>query len=376
MLRFNWVTPLRLSPHDPKTLYLGGQVLFRSTDRGDTWQEISPDLTTNDASKISPPSAAIQHCTITTISESPKQAGVIWVGTDDGKVQVTKDAGANWFDATKAVAKVGGPEDAWTNRVFASHFQAGTAYVAKSRHRQDDFRPFLYKTTDFGATWTAIQNNLPQRPINVLWEDNVNPDLLFVGNDAGVYVSLDGGKVWTALKGNMPLVAVHDLIVHPRDGDLVVGTYGRGIWLTDITPLREMQKALQSEAYLFAVEPKARRREGALGNYRLYGDRLAVTPNEPNGLTFVYYLKQVTTDKVTLTVADASGKTVRTFDGTTKAGLHRIVLPLIDFGQQFGGGGRGGNAPPPIAPGEYTVTLQVGGKQFTQTARVLAASVP
>ncbi len=380
ILRFNWVAPLRLSPHDPKTLYAGAQVLFRSTDRGDTWQEISPDLTTNDANKISPPGAAIQHCTITTIAESPKQAGVIWVGTDDGKVQVTKDAGANWFDATKAIAQVGGTpaevEAAWTNRVFASHFQASTAYVAKSRHRQDDFRAFLFKTTDFGATWTAINNNLPARPINVVWEDNVNFDLLFVGNDMGVYVSLDGGKVWAALKGNMPVVAVHDLIVHPREGDLVVGTYGRGIWVTDITPLREMQKALQSsEAYLFAIEPKARRREGALGNYRLYGDRLAVTPNEPNGLTFVYYLKEAAPDKVTLTLTDASGKTIRTLDGATKAGLNRVVLPLSDFGQQFGGGGRGPNVTP-LASGEYTVTLQASGKQFTQKARVLAANAP
>ncbi len=350
-------------------MYVGAQVLFRSTDRGDTWQEISSDLTTNDANKISPPGAPIQHCTITTISESPKQAGVIWVGTDDGKVQVTKDAGATWFDATSTLPKVGGSEDAWTNRVFASQFQAGTAYVAKSRHRQDDFRPLLYKTTDFGATWTAITNGLPQRPINVIWEDNVNPDLLFVGNDLGVYVSLDGGKQWTALKGNMPPVAVHDLIVHPRDGDLVVGTYGRGIWVTDITPLREMQKALQSDVYLFAIEAKARRREGALGNYRLYGDRLAVTPNEPNGLTLVYYLKDAAKEKVTLTVADASGKTIRTLDGAAKAGLNRVVLPLMDFGQQFGGG-RGANASP-IVPGDYTVTLQVAGKQFTQMARVL-----
>ncbi|MEK7832958.1 MAG: hypothetical protein AAB401_17855, partial [Acidobacteriota bacterium] len=258
----------------------------------------------------------------------------------------------------------------------ASHFQAGTAYVAKSRHRQDDFRPFLFKTTDFGATWTAIHNNLPARPINVIWEDNVNSDLLFVGNDMGVFVSLDGGKAWSALKGNMPLVAVHDLIVHPREGDLVVGTYGRGLWVTDITPLREMNAALQSaDAYFFAIEPKARRREGALGNYRLYGDRLAVTPNEPNGLTFVYYLKEAAQDKVTLTVTDAGGKAIRTLDGATKAGLNRVVLPLIDFGQQFGGGGRGPNVTP-IAPGEYTVTLQANGKQFTQKARVLTAQIP
>src|SRR5262245_18235663 len=177
MLRFNWVAPLRLSPHDSKTLYAGAQVLFRSRDRGDHWEEISPDLTTNDPEKISPPMAAIQHCTITTISESPAAAGVIWVGTDDGKVQVTKDAGANWIDVTANIAKTGGPEDAWVTRVFASGSSPGTAFVAKSRHRQDDFRPFLYKTTDFGATWTSIASNLPNRPINVVVADDKDPEL-------------------------------------------------------------------------------------------------------------------------------------------------------------------------------------------------------
>jgi photosystem II stability/assembly factor-like uncharacterized protein len=375
-LRFNWVAPLRLSPHDPKTLYAGAQVLFRSTDRGDTWQEISPDLTTNDPVRISPPGAAIQHCTITTIAESPAQAGVIWVGTDDGKVQVTRDAGANWNDVTKAVAEAGGPEDAWVTRVFASHFKAGTAYISKSRHRQDDFRPFLYKTNDFGATWTALNNNLPLRPINVVFEDNLNAGLLFVGNDMGVYVSLDGGEHWSAMKGNMPVVAVHDLVVHPREGDLVVGTYGRGIWVTDITPLREMKAALASpDAYFFAVEPKARRREGALGNYRLYGDRLIVTPNETNGLVFVYYLKEAAQEKVTLTITDANGKTIRTLDGATKAGLNRVVWTLGEGERQFGGGFRApGAAQSAAAPGEYTVTLRVGGKQFSQKARVLAAN--
>jgi len=221
MLRFNWVAPIRLSPHDPQTLYAGAQVLFRSRDRGDHWDEISGDLTTNDPTKISPPGAAIQHCTITTISESPAAAGVIWVGTDDGKVQVTRNAGTSWTDATKAIVKAGGPEDAWVTRVFASNFSAGTAYVAKSRLRQDDFRPFLFKTSDFGATWTSISNNLPARSINVIVEDYKNPDLLFVGNDTGVFVSLDRGKRWTPLKGNMPTVPVHDLAIHPREGDLI-----------------------------------------------------------------------------------------------------------------------------------------------------------
>lgn len=377
LLRFNWVAPLRLSPHDPRTLYAGAQVLFRSTDRGDTWQEISPDLTTNDPAKISPPGAAIQHCTITTIAESPAQAGVIWVGTDDGKVQITKDGGASWKDRTKEIAQAGGPEDAWVTRVFASHFKAGTAYIAKSRHRQDDFRPFLYKTIDFGASWTPVIGALPMRPINVIFEDNLNADLLFVGNDMGVYVSLDGGLRWSALKGNMPLAAVSDLVAHPREGDLVVGTYGRGIWVTDIAPLREMKAALQSQdAYFFAVESKAPRREGALGNYRLYGDRLAVTPNEPNGITFVYYLKEQTQEKVKLTVADADGKTIRTLDGARKAGLNRVVWSLGAGPGQFGGSRPSGATQSAAAPGEYTVTLQVGGKHLTQKARVLAARTP
>lgn len=373
MLRFNWVAPLRISPHDPKTLYAGAQVLFRSRDRGDTWQEISPDLTTNDPNKISQPGAAIQHCTITTIDESPAQAGVIWVGTDDGKIQVTGDAGGSWNDVTKAIAKAGGPEDAWVTRVFASHHQAGVAYVAKSRLRQDDFRPFLYKTTDFGATWNSIAAGLPERSINVVFEDQQNSNLLFVGNDMGVYVSLDGGRHWSALKGNMPLVAVQDLVVHPREGDLIVGTFGRGIWVTDITPLREMNESLLSEdAHFFGVRPRAWRREGALGNYRLHGDRLVVTQNEPNGMIFAYYLKEQVKDKVTLTVADASGKIIRTLDGTRKAGINRVVWDMSDVNRTPGAGFRQLGGEVHVVPaGEYLVTLRIGERQLMQKARIL-----
>ena len=375
MLRFNWVAPLRMSPHDPKTIYAGAQVLFRSRDRGDTWEEISPDLTRNDPTKISPPGAAIQFCTITTISESPAQAGVIWVGADDGKVHVTKDAGKTWNDVTKAIAQAGGPEDAWASRVFASQHQAGTAYVAKSRHRQDDFRPFLFKTTDFGATWTQITTGLPMRTINVVFEDQKNPDLLFVGNDAGVFVSLNGGKQWAALKGNMPVVPVHDLVVHPREGDLVVGTYGRGIWITDITPLRELNQALALDAHLFSIEPKTRRREGALGNYRLYGDRVMTTPNEPNGMTFAFYLKDAPKEKVSLVVTDVTGKAVRTLEPAAKAGLNRVFWDLSEGGRGAAPGGefRPGAGLRSVPAGEYLVTLQVGEKKLTQPARVLAA---
>jgi hypothetical protein len=173
-------------------------------------------------------------------------------------------------------------------------------------------------------------------------------------------------------------VAIHDLVVHPREGDLIVGTYGRGIWVTDITPLREMNEALLSaDAHFFAVRPRAWRREGALGNYRLHGDRPAVTPNEPNGLTFAYYLKEQAKDKVTLTVADASGKTIRTLDGTAKAGINRIVWDMSDANRPLGAPGSGFRQPGgevrTVAAGEYLVTLRIGEKQLTQKARILAA---
>ena len=375
LLRFNWVAPLHLSPHNPNTLYAGAQVLFRSQDRGDHWEEISPDLTTNDPTKISAPGAAIQFCTITTISESPSTPGVIWVGSDDGKVQMTRNAGASWTDVTEGIARAGGPEDAWVTRVFASNFNGATAYVSKSRHRQDDFRPFLYKTTDYGATWTQIAGNLPARTINVIFEDYKNSDLLLVGNDIGVYVSIDGGRRWAPLKGNMPTVPVHDLVIHPRECDLVVGTFGRGIWITNIALLREVSESvLNEDVHFFAVQPRARRNEGALGNYRLYGDRHLVTPNEPNGLTFVYYLKQQTAEKVAVSVTAPGGATVRRLEGTTKAGLNRVVLDLSDANRQ------GGEFRPrpageirDVSPGEYDVTLQVGDRRLTQKVRVLAA---
>ena len=366
LLRFNWVAPIRLSPHDPKTLYAGAQVLFRSRDRGDHWEEISPDLTTNDPAKISQPGAAIQHCTIVTISESPATAGVLWVGTDDGKVQVTKNAGTNWTDVTANIKKAGGPEDAWVTRVFASNTNAGTAYVTKSKLRQDDFRPFVFKTTDYGGTWRSITGNLPNRSLNVIFEDYKNSNLLFVGSDAGVYVTNDGGSRWFALKGNMPVVPVTDLVIHPRESDLVVGTYGRGIWITNIAVLREIdEKILSEDVHFFTVQPRSRRQEGAIGGYRLLGDRHLSTPNEPNGLVLIYYLKEQPKEKVRLIITDTQGKTQRTIEGTNKAGINRAVFQFAGFGPDPSAQLRD------IPTGEYDVTLQVGDRKLTQKAIVL-----
>jgi len=277
---------------------------------------------------------------------------------------------------TANIARAGGPEDAWVTRVFASSSNAATAYVAKSRLRQDDFRPFLYKTTDYGATWTSISGNLPNRSINVVFEDYRNSDLLFVGNDAGVYVASDGGRHWFAMKGNMPTVPVTDLIIHPRESDLVVGTYGRGIWITNIGVLRELNETVLSEdIHFFSVQPRSRRNESAVGNYRLLGDRQLVTPNEPNGLVLVYYLKDQTKEKVTLTINGADGTTLRTLEGTNKAGINRVTLGLSGFSPQQPAEGDSRPGPPgglrEIPPGDYQVTLSVGERKFTQKAQVL-----
>ena len=362
-LRFNWTAPIRLSPHSSSTLYAGAQVLFRSTDRGDHWQEISPDLTTNDPEKVSGPGTGIQFCTITTISESPVTAGLIWVGADDGKVQVTRDGGTHWTDATSAIGKAGGPDDAWVTRVFASRFAAGTAYVAKSRRRQDDYRPFLLVTHDFGVTWTAITAGL-QQGVNAVIEDTQVQSLLFAGTDVGVFVSRDAGAHWLPLKANMPSVPVHDMVLQPREGDLVVGTYGRGIWITNVAPLRELTpEVLETSLYLFNVRRNLREHEGAFGNFRLTGDRSLTVPNEPNGLTFTYYVKSELPDKVTIGVTSQDGKVVRTLDGPQSPGIHSVSWTLREAGE---GGPRREQVAAPSASQRYTVAIQSGSYRQTK----------
>ena len=251
-------------------------------DQGDHWEEISPDLTTNDASKISPPGSTVQYCTITTIAESPVTPGVIWVGTDDGKVQVTRNHGAGWTDVTaKIVAAGGGPDYYATTRVLPSKFDAGTAYVTRNGRRFDEFKPVVMKTTDFGATWTSISGNLADRAIDVIVEDLKDPDILFVGSNKGVYVSLDGGRRWVALKGNMPTVPVTDMLIHPRERDLIVATYGRGLYVAGTAWLAEAkQGAFDGDAHFFAVQPRPLPPPGALGNFEFYGDRTLLVPND------------------------------------------------------------------------------------------------
>jgi photosystem II stability/assembly factor-like uncharacterized protein len=377
-LRYNWIAPIALSPHNPKIVYAGAQVLFRSLNQGDTWEEISPDLTTNDPDKIG---RNVPFCTITSISESPLKPGTIWVGTDDGKVQLTVNHGGAWTDLTPALTAAGAPADRWVSRVFASPFDAGTAFVSKSGFRNDDFTPYLYKTADGGKTWTAITGNLPAAPINVVVQDRKAKDLLIVGNDAGVFVSIDGGARWTQLKANLPTVAVHDLTIHPRENDLVLGTYGRAFWTGDSTLLQELSaKVLDEPAHLFDIEPRARYGFGTQGmNYHLFGDKYLEVPNEPEALVIHYTLKADASSAAKITVKDLSGKVVREIEGPAKAGLNRALVPLAGGGGRgFGGGGgagggRGRGGAPAVAPltvGDYTVTVDVGGQTLIKPARV------
>lgn len=364
--RYNWVTPLVLSPHDPATLYAGSQYLSRSRNRGDDWENISPDLTTNNPKKING-KGGMQYCTITTISESPKQRGLIWVGTDDGKVQMTSDDGRTWKDMTAAIEKAGGRADLWVSRVTTSAANAGTVYVVKTGFREDNFKPYVFKSTDNGNTWKAITTGLPDKPVNVLIEDQANPQLLFLGNDIGIYVSIDGGEHWQALKGNMPIVPVHDLKIQPREKDLVAGTYGRGIWIGDIGFLEEITPSMlnsSSNAWFFNVKEKYYRVPRVFGgNYQLYGNRHIKAPNEPNGLVINYYLR-AKQDSASITIQDNTGKTVYQNKINAQKGFNSIVW-------SFGGGRRSFASFPDITlqPGELTITLQLGSEKIVRKTK-------
>ncbi|HEX6462983.1 MAG TPA: hypothetical protein VFZ98_00965 [Vicinamibacterales bacterium] len=308
------------------------------------------------------------------MSESPVKPGVIWVGTDDGKLQLTQTGGSSWTDLTSALAAAGAPVDRWISRVFASPYDAGAAFVSKNGFRNDDFTPYLYRTTDYGKTWTPIAGNLPNAAINVVVQDRKKRDLLIVGSDIGVFVSIDGGAHWTQMKANLPTVAVHDLTIHPRENDLVLGTYGRAFWTGDITPLQELTPELfDKAAYLFDIEPRARYGFSTQGmNYHLFGDKYLSVANEPEAFAINYYLKTDSPSPAHIAVTDATGRTVRQLDGPAKRGLNRAFASLNGgFGGRGGGRGRGAApADGPLPVGEYSVTVDVAGEKLTKPARV------
>ncbi len=344
--RFNWSSPIVLSPHNPSTLFFGGNHLFKSLDRGDHWMIISPDLTTNDKTKLGErdggtdkPTGGITpdvtgaetHCTIITISESPKVPGLIWVGTDDGNVQVTRNGGVTWTNVRANIKGV--PPGLWCSRVEASRFDEGACYVAFDGHRSDDFRPYVFKTVDFGKTWTAIAAGIPDgHPVYVIREDPVAKNLLFLGTEFGVFFSRNAGASWSSLLLNMPTVSFHDLIIHPRDHDLIAATHGRGLWIMDdITALRKATDSLLGqEAALFEPERPGTRwlsiRRGGYGR----GDLFFKGENPPDGALLHYYLRAKPGAPATLEIADPvspSTKTTFILDAA-EPGINRVVWDL------------------------------------------------
>jgi photosystem II stability/assembly factor-like uncharacterized protein len=369
--RYNWKSPVLVSPHDPKTVYTAGNFLFRTRDGGRTWDRISPDLTTNNPEEmvdsggpLSPENTGAEiHCTIVTVAESPVSAGVIWCGTDDGNLQVTRDGGKTWTNVVRNIP--GLPAGTWCSRVEASHFEAGAAYAAFDGHRTDDTSTYLFKTADYGRTWTSLRGNLPFGWVHVVREDPRNRNLLFAGLEFGLHASLDGGRSWFSLRNDMPTASVQDILIHPVRHDLIIGTHGAGIWiLDDIAPLEEMNdRVLDSDLFLFSPRPVV---EFLLSSQGESFTRPAYSGANPTpGLLLTYYCKAPTKERPTLHVRDAKGEEVFMISQAIKEGLQRVswnleYLPRNEKGQKPAATGFGLAALPLVSPGEYTVELEAG----------------
>ncbi|HEY7877708.1 MAG TPA: glycosyl hydrolase, partial [Gemmatimonadaceae bacterium] len=315
--RFQWTFPIMFSLHDTSALYATAQYVFRSTDQGATWEKISPDLTVHDTSTLGPVGGPITrdmtgtewYATIFAFAESPVKAGVLWAGSDDGLVHLSTDGGATWRDVT--------PRDLGTftrvSIIEPSHYDAGTAYLAANRYQQDDVRPLLYTTHDFGKSWTRIVSGIPvDAYTRTIREDPVRRGLLFAGTETGAYVSFDDGMRWRSLQLNLPRASVRDLTIH--GADLIAATHGRAFWsIDDIAPLREMVDSIQrADVFLFAPEPAVRFQGGS-------GHRTDAGDNPPNGLIVDYWLRTVPSGPVSLAFLDSTGQVLRTFTSDSTA---------------------------------------------------------
>jgi photosystem II stability/assembly factor-like uncharacterized protein len=326
--RWNWNAPIRLSPHDPDILYFGSQFLHRSKDKGATWETISPDLTRQVT--IEPRYRISDYGTLLWIHESPRRPGLIAVGTDDGLIQITDDGGITW---TRAAPLPGVPERAQIRRVLFSAHADRTMYVAAAAHEDDDYAPYVLRSTDLGRTWTSIVTDLPPGvPVFALAEDPVRPGLLFAGTELGVHASLNDGGNWMSLKLNLPTVAVHDIVIHPRERDLIIGTHGRGIWILDsIRGLEGLTSEVAArDGALFAPRAAVLMPRFDRGRSNL-GQAYYTAPNPPDGVLIDFYVNPRATGPVTLEVFDAAGTRVRVIDVGPRdqvAGLRRAVWDL------------------------------------------------
>ncbi len=358
--RYNWNSPFFISPHDASVIYHAGNKVFKLTDKGAKWTCISPDLTTNDPAKMDTEgSNAEAHCTVVSLAESPIEKGVIWAGSDDGLIHVTRDDGKGWSNVTPAT--VGGR---YISRIVASHHAKGRAYVSVDGHRSDDMDPLVLVTDDYGKTWTVATGDLPAgRSVKSVQEDRFCPDVLYAGTEKGLYVSLDRGGSWVDMRGkSFPTVPVDDIQQHPRETDLVLGTHGRSIWVLDgaawigeLTP-----KVLGSPLHLFTVAPA--RPQFFIDYPGLWTHKVFRAANPPAGVRFDYWISEYTADELKVTVEDAKGNVVKSMGGSNAPGYNRVTwdlqpeewLQLADKGEE------------PnlqkihVRPGTYTVKLSMG----------------
>jgi photosystem II stability/assembly factor-like uncharacterized protein len=340
--RIGWYMPYLISAFDPAMLYAGTSVLAKSTDRGLSWKAVSPDL----AEPAGGDRARVPYGTITMVAESPLQRGLLWVGTEGGKVHVTRDDGATWKDVSGLLPRK------WVSRVVASQYAAATAYVSFTGYREDDSRAYVYRTSDFGATWTSIAGNLPAESINVVREDPRNANVLYVGTDAGVYASLDRGATWVSLSATLPTTPVHDLVVHPRDDEIVIGTHGRGVFVLDARPIQQWRAAGPSSSVprLFAPHPAL---------VRIADETMPA--GTPGRATLVFALDRA--GPVTITVRSPGGSVAKTLESAGVGGLNVLTWDLwLD--------GPAAAARRPAPPGEYRVSLTAGAGTADTTLRL------
>ncbi len=398
-LRWNWNTPILMSPHDPATIYVGANKVFKSTDRGQSWTAISPDLTsatdrdglslmglTGKETTIARNDGVQSYGNIVQLVESPKNPGVLYAGTDDGKVHMTRD-GKTWTDITNRFKGV--PANAYVSRLSASAHDVNVVYATFDNHRADDYGTYVYASVDGGNNFRSIGEGIPKgHAVTAMAEDPKNPSVLYTGSEFGLFVSPDRGGRWMRVKSNLPTVPIHEIVIHPRDNDMIVATHGRSIWiLDDITPLQQQTEAMKSDAFLFdmrgAMQFNQANDRGFVSDKPFFGK------NPTYGAAISYYLSRPQTN-VALRIRDAAGTQVREITGNDLreargAGINRVYWdlrhqPLAPLaGQPAGGGGGGGgggfggggNNGPNVMPGDYRVTLVIDGKDVaTRTVRV------
>jgi len=335
--RGQWLAPFIISPHNPRVIYLGLNKLFRSMNRGDDWEVMSDDLTYNDVDKI----GDIQYQTIFSISESPFEFGRLYVGTDDGRVWTTDPDGTGWAEITGEL-----PQGKFISELVASRWDPDTVYAAQNGKREDDFRPYLWKSTDRGTTWQDLAENIPSGPLNVVKEDPKNPNVLYAGTDLGAYVSMDGGAHWEALSNGMPNTFVHDIVIHPEKDILLAATHGRGVFALDVRPIQQLSEEIQAQP-LHVFEPEAV--QMPRGRFGFFGSRPTAALHVWMAAAGDYEVK----------VENAEGEVVQTFTGDGISGHNMILWDLTVDGEGRSFGGR--RFPPTASAGSYRVTIEANG---------------